>query len=131
GRITERSFKRYRNFRSLTVPAFHRVTRWRPQSEEYVQRLRLLGVDQARIEVCGNLKYDAIKTGVPDAAERAQARAALRIPADAIVLVGGSTHPTEETTLAFAYKRLHSIEPSLRLILTPRHPERAYEVELA
>jgi 3-deoxy-D-manno-octulosonic-acid transferase len=125
GRITERSSRRYRRFWSLAGPAFHRVSRWLAQSQEYAERLQSLGVDPARIEVCGNIKYDAIKTRVPDAAERAAARKALRIPDDATVLLGGSTHPTEEAALLSAYQRLRQTFPSLRMILTPRHPERA------
>ena len=128
GRITERSSRRYRRFWPLAGPAFHRVSRWLAQSEEYAARLRSLGVDQTRIEVCGNIKYDAIKTRVPDAAERGAARAALRIPGDATVLLGGSTHPTEESALLSAYRNLRGRDASLRLILTPRHPERAAAV---
>jgi 3-deoxy-D-manno-octulosonic-acid transferase len=128
GRITERSSRRYRRFWQLAGPAFHRVTRWLAQSEEYAARLKALGVDPGRIEICGNIKYDAIKTRLPDAQERTAARAALRLPADATILLGGSTHPTEEAVLLAAYQKLRGAHPSLRLVLTPRHPERGNDV---
>jgi 3-deoxy-D-manno-octulosonic-acid transferase len=129
GRATERAARRYRRFWFLVGPSFRRVQRWLVQSEEYAARLRDLGVDAQKIEVSGNLKYDALDTALdPDA--RAGLRAKLGIAPDAPVLVGGSTHPTEETALLAAYKQLRGGQhPELRLILAPRHPERAAAVE--
>ena len=128
-RITERSANRYRKFWFLVGPAFLRVRQWLAQSDEYAWRLNQLGVNPQRIEVCGNIKYDAIKTRLPEAAEKRSRRAALGLPNDATVLIGGSTHPTEETALLRAYTRLReNADANLRLILVPRHPERAAAV---
>ncbi len=45
-------------------------------------------------------------------------------------MIGGSTHPSEETALLDAYKKLRAgASPGLRLILVPRHPERYAGVE--
>jgi 3-deoxy-D-manno-octulosonic-acid transferase len=128
-RITERSADRYRKFWFLVGPAFLRVRQWLAQSDEYAWRLNQLGVNPQRIEVCGNIKYDAIKTNLPAAAERRSRRGALGLPLDATVLIGGSTHPTEEAVLIRAYMHLRAnAEANLRLILVPRHPERAKDV---
>ena len=127
-RITERSSRRYRKFWFLAGPAFLRVSHWLAQSQEYADRLISLGVDPARIEMAGNIKYDAIKTRIPDAAERSAGRALLRIPDSATVLLGGSTHPSEEAALLNTYRELRAGHPSLRLILVPRHPERGPSV---
>ena len=47
---------------------------------------------------------------------------------DEALLVGGSTHRGEEGALASAYRALASRHAGVRLILVPRHPERAAEV---
>jgi len=129
GRVTDRAARRYYRFWFLAGPAFRRVQRWLVQSEEYAERLHALGLDARTIEVSGNLKYDAIDTALdPDA--RASLRAKLGIAADALVLVGGSTHPSEEAALLAAYKQLRGGPfPALRLVLVPRHPERTPAVE--
>lgn len=129
-RVTERAARRYQRFWFLVGPAFRRVRRWLAQSEEYAARLKELGVAAERIEITGNMKYDAIDLALPDDAERARVRESLGISADARVLVGGSTHPGEEAALLAAYAQLRNGAcPGLRLILVPRHPERSSAVE--
>jgi 3-deoxy-D-manno-octulosonic-acid transferase len=130
GRITARSAPRYKRFWFLAGPAFLRVNRWLVQSDEYAERLRTLGVAPERIAVSGNIKYDAIDTAPPDARVRDALRAELGFASGAPVLLGGSTHPTEETALLAAYRTLRSSsQPALRLVLVPRHPERIPAVE--
>lgn len=127
GRVTERAAGRYGRFWLLVGPSFHRVKRWLVQTEEYAARLKSLGVNPDVIEIAGNMKYDAIDTSPVD--ERQKIRKSLGIPTDAPVLVGGSTHPSEEAALLAAYKILLAKIPALRLILVPRHPERSADVE--
>lgn len=130
-RITARSAKRYALGRALIGPAFRRVNLWLAQTDEYAQRLKSLGVSADKIEIPGNIKYDAIDTAPPDAAARAALRDELGIAQDAPVLIGGSTHPSEEGELLKAVRYLReSAAPGLRLILVPRHPERLNDVAL-
>jgi len=128
GRVTERAAARYKRFWFLVGPSFKRVKHWLAQTEEYATRLRELGVDEGRIEIAGNIKYDAIDTAL-QAGERELLRAKLGLSIDAPVLLGGSTHPTEEAELLKACKDLRRWMPGLRLILVPRHPERTPDVE--
>lgn len=130
GRVTARSAKRYKLGWPLLGGAFRRATRWLAQTAEYADRFKALGVDPQRIEVSGNIKYDAVDTAPPSPALRQSLRDELGIAAGAPVLIGGSTHPTEEAALLDAYKSLRaSACPALRLILVPRHPERLKSVE--
>lgn len=131
GRITERSAGRYARVKSLLGPSFLRVRRWLMQTEEYAQRIKLLGVDPARVEVAGNIKYDDVETAPLAPEDRAEARAMLGLPEDALVLIGGSTHPSEEEWLLDAYKTLREKHTNLRLVLVPRHPHRLDEVQKA
>ncbi len=124
GRMSERSFARYRRFRWLFAPAFRRLRAVGVQNEDYAGRLRALG---ASPEVTGNLKFDADLPFDPVEAER-DWRARLGL-GDAPVLVAGSTHAPEERILAETYKRLQATFPRLRFVLAPRHLERVPEVE--
>jgi len=124
GRITARSGGRYKKFWWLVGGSFRRVTRWLTQNDEYAARLKDLGVEPARVEVGGNVKYDAVETRSITPEERSAARKELGLTEDARVLFGGSTHPSEEGTLLAAYAKLRATIPTLRLVLCPRHPER-------
>src|SRR6185295_10018696 len=53
----------------------------------------------------------------------------LGIAASAFVLMGGSTHAGEEDVVLDAYASILARDPSARLVLVPRFPERLKEVE--
>ena len=131
GRITERSSVRYKRAWAAMGGSFRRVRRWLMQSDEYALRVKLLGVEAERVEVTGNLKYDAIETQLPTKSERAEARAMLAFSKETRVIVCGSTHPSEEAALLEAYTSLVEQFKPLRLVLVPRHPHRLDEVEKA
>jgi 3-deoxy-D-manno-octulosonic-acid transferase len=119
GRVTETSFPRYRLFKSL-LPQFARISLFCAQDEEYAARFRELGADPARVLVTGNIKADGLETGALE--PRAEIRALLGGRPGQKVLVAGSTHAPEERWLAEAWR--NSV-PEARLVLVPRHPERA------
>lgn len=123
GRISGRSFGRYRRLRGFFSGAFRRLSVAGVQNETYAGRLRELG---GRPVVTGNLKFDAEIAFDPGAAER-EWRALLGL-GESPVIVGGSTHDPEERLLVEAYSRLKPSFPSLRLVLAPRHRERLPEV---
>ena len=52
----------------------------------------------------------------------------LGVPADAQILLGGSTHDGEEAVLAEVFNRLCPTHPNLFLIVVPRHFERGRQV---
>ena len=79
--------------------------------------------------VTGNLKYDAALGFDPAEEERAW-RERLGF-GDAPVLVAGSTHEPEERILAETYRQLRRSHPALRLVVAPRHLERAEEAKKA
>jgi 3-deoxy-D-manno-octulosonic-acid transferase len=126
GRITERSFGRYRRFGWIFRRAFRSLAAVGAQNEASAGRLRELGASPV---VTGNLKYDA---GLPfDPAEEERLWRERLGLGDAPVLVAGSTHDPEERILVETYKRLRATYPPLRLVLAPRHLERLDEVKKA
>ncbi|MBL8860620.1 MAG: 3-deoxy-D-manno-octulosonic acid transferase [Planctomycetes bacterium] len=119
GRITERSFRRYRAFKRL-MPQFARISLFCAQDEEYARRFQGLDADPARVVVTGNVKADGLRTGPREPSEEIVRLVAAR-PGQ-LVVVAGSTHPSEELALVRAWRGSF---PTARLVLVPRHPERA------
>ena len=126
GRMSERSYGRYRRLGWFFRPVFHRLAAVGAQSEVYAERLRDMGASPV---VTGNLKYDAAIAFDPAAEERSW-RERLSL-GDAPVVVAGSTHDPEERILCETYKRLRTAVPGVRLILAPRHLDRVAEVQKA
>ena len=125
GRITDRSLGRYRWFKDL-LPQFNRLSLMCVQDDEYAARFRALSADPARILVTGNIKVDGLRTGrVEPAAELARLLAGR--PGQALV-VAGSTHEPEERWFVEA---MRTAAPDARLVIVPRHPERAKELARA
>jgi 3-deoxy-D-manno-octulosonic-acid transferase len=58
GRISQRSFPRYRLLRRWFAPALDRVALFVMQSREDAERIEALGVPQSKIRMNGNIKYD-------------------------------------------------------------------------
>ena len=126
GRISDRSFRRYRWVRGLMRRVLADVSVFAMQTEEDARRIVALGAPPSRVVVTGNLKTDLL----PDAGEATSAwRERLRLGADARVWIAGSTHRGEEAIVLDAFLRARTRCPDLALLLAPRHPERTGEVE--
>jgi 3-deoxy-D-manno-octulosonic-acid transferase len=123
GRISDRSFGRYRAVRWLLAPVLARVSVFAMQSEEDARRIVALGAPVARVVVTGNLKNDLAPAAGATAWETL-----LDVRAGDDVWVAGSTHRGEEAIVVDAFRRLQPRFPRLRLVLAPRHPERVAEV---
>ncbi len=125
GRISDRSFPRYRKFKALFRPVLECFDLFCMQSQESAERLVAMGANPAKVHVVGNLKFDL---SIPQVQET-HWRALLGIPQEALVWVAGSTHPGEEEVLLKAFLSASRSFPGLYLILAPRAPERFQEVE--
>jgi 3-deoxy-D-manno-octulosonic-acid transferase len=95
------------------------------QTEEDAARIVALGADPRRVQVAGNLKFDAAAADPPPDVLRLGAALGGR-PA----IIAGSTHEGEDETMLEAYRRV-STGREVILVLAPRHPERLPAVEEA
>lgn len=127
GRISRRSFPRYMRIRPLMRAALIPFTWMLMQTPRDASRMRRIGAPRQRLAVLGNIKYDQPVPEVSDA-QLADYAAALGLIDGAPVLLAGSTHEGEETTLARIWQRLHARISGLTLILAIRHPHRAEAV---
>jgi 3-deoxy-D-manno-octulosonic-acid transferase len=124
-RLSERSMEKYQFIKSLTRDMLGCVTQVLAQTPEDKARFTTLGLDPARCQVLGNIKFD-----LSPSKDWAQKSLALRKKFDGrFVLMLASTHPGEEQILFEVYKHLKVRLPQLLLISAPRHPERFAEVE--
>jgi 3-deoxy-D-manno-octulosonic-acid transferase len=127
-RMTARSLPRYQAASIVLRPALDALELVLAQSEIDAERFRAIGVPSARLAVAGNTKYDRLAAH-PDETAAAGALEILgwsRAP----LFVAGSTHPIEEDAVLDAFERAAAAVPALRLVLAPRHVERAAELPL-
>jgi 3-deoxy-D-manno-octulosonic-acid transferase len=120
GRISERSFPRYRLLRRWFAPALDTVALYVMQTELDARRVETLGVPAAKIRMKGNVKYD-----LPPAPPFRDAARLERVAAGRAILVAASTAEGEEETVLSAWKDL---SPRPLLAIAPRRPERFDEV---
>jgi 3-deoxy-D-manno-octulosonic-acid transferase len=119
GRLSPRSFPRYRRIRALLRPVLAQIDAFLMQAEPHADRARAIGAPAERVRVSGNLKFDALPaTARTPALERVFAD--VRGP----VLFAGSTVAGEEELVLEAYRAAREVVPGLRLVIAPRHPER-------
>ncbi len=128
-RVSDRSAPGYRRLRFWFGPVLRLFTVIQAQSETDKRRLVAAGADPAAIEVTGSFKFDVANRS-PEK-ERAVAEFLSRHDAgrDRIVLLGGSTWPGEDAVLIAIFRRLRERHPGLRLVLVPRHFEKADAVQ--
>ncbi len=122
GRISARSFSRYRRVKFFLRLILKKVSLCCMQTEKDALRIRALGVPRERIHVLGSVKFDDAS------AKQGYDRAEYGYAEDDFILVAGSTHPGEEGVLLSTFQRLQKEFPRLHLILAPRHIERTSEV---
>jgi 3-deoxy-D-manno-octulosonic-acid transferase len=127
GRISDRSFRRYRWVRWLMRRVLADISIFAMQTDEDARRIIALGALPSRVVVTGNLKSDLVPAAAGD--DPGTWRARLRLGADARLWIAGSTHRGEEAVVLDAFLRARTRWPDLALLLAPRHPERTGEVE--
>jgi 3-deoxy-D-manno-octulosonic-acid transferase len=125
GRISDRSFRRYHRVRWLMRRVLADVSVFAMQSEEDARRIVALGAPPERVVVTGNLKSDLL----PEASDDEAWRQRLGLGPGNRLWIAGSTHRGEEALALDAFVHAKARFPGLALLLAPRHPERAGEVE--
>lgn len=124
GRISDRSFGRYRFWRFFVRRALENVDLFLMQSEEDARRIRELGAPAARVQVGGNLKFDLPAPARPAFLADLE-QAAMGAP----IVVAGSTLASEEEKLLDALRVCSEVKGRKAvLLLAPRHPERFEDV---
>ncbi len=129
GRMREERVLAYRIGRVLFRAAFDSRTgnRFCVQNAVYRDRFLRIGVPEGMIETTGNIKYDSLRTN-PDVEKARELQMALGLKPEDRYWVAACTWPGEEAICLRVHERLREYAPDLRLVIAPRHIERADEV---
>lgn len=123
GRISDRSYPRYRAIRRWLAPVLDNYSVLGVQTEQDRRRIEAIGATSKKVTVFGNLKYDAAPAKpLPD-------DLAALLERDAPLWIAASTMPGEDELVLSAFAELRRQHPRLRLLIAPRHPERFNAVE--
>jgi len=115
GRMSEKSFKGYMRFNFLLRNTMSKLSKVFAQSEAHKDRFNKLGISLEKIEVVGSTKFDTniyLKKSKDNFFERK-------------IILAASTHKKEDEIIIAAYKTLINQDSNIKLIIAPRHPERA------
>ena len=122
-RISDRSAPRYKALRWFFGEVFRCFAKIYAQSDLDAKRLTDAGADPATVQVTGSFKFDVAHRN--EAKER-ELRAWI---GEGDILLGGSTWPGEDVVMLNTYKRLLEKHPGVKLVIAPRHFEKADAVE--
>lgn len=120
GRISDQSIGRYLAVKYLIGKILQQVASVSAQSQQDGDRFLQLGLPAHKLQVNGNLKFDA-QVNEQQLQIGRQLKVAL---SDRLILVAASTHPGEEELVLNAFQQVQTKFPSAMLILIPRHPDR-------
>ncbi|OQA57839.1 MAG: 3-deoxy-D-manno-octulosonic acid transferase [Candidatus Omnitrophica bacterium ADurb.Bin277] len=128
GRLSERSFGRYRAVSFLMKRVWRNVDFVLAQTEEDAARFRRLGVRPEAVRAMGNMKFDQLEGSYQGIALPNLLRQRFGLGRTDLVFLAGSTHPGEEELLGEVFAEVRGRFPSLKMIVAPRHIERSPKV---
>ena len=143
GRISARSYPRYKLVRFFFRRVLADVDRFCMQGEESSRRIIDIGAARERVSVTGSLKFDSLEFGpaegqkgsdrpnVHDVHQRGRTRVLryFRVDPARPVVIAASTLKGEEEPILEAFQRIRATMSTALLIIAPRKPERFDEVE--
>jgi 3-deoxy-D-manno-octulosonic-acid transferase len=119
GRISDKSFSRYRLVRRWLRRVFENYTIIGMQSETDRERIEAIGADPKKVTVLGNLKFDAA------AANGSVENTLAAFLEDWNPLwIAASTMPGEDEIVLDSLELVLKNHPDLKLLIAPRHPDR-------
>ena len=127
-RLSDNSLRRFLKYKRYLSGIFNLYDVVAAGSLPDFERFQRLGISPSRLNLTGNLKYDRLLQG-RDETRLQEFRGCLQGTepgqAGGPVWLAASTHPGEEELVADAFQELLGPYPALRLVLAPRHPQRA------
>ena len=131
GRISSRSYPRYRLARPFFRRVLRHVDRFCMQSDESARRIVDIGAERDRVLVTGSLKFDSLEIPGSTTADRGRNRVLryFRMSPDRPVVIAASTVKNEEEPVLEAFQRIRATLSNAILIIAPRKPERFDDVE--
>jgi 3-deoxy-D-manno-octulosonic-acid transferase len=144
GRISSRSYPRYRMARFFFRRVLADIDCFCMQSDESARRIIDIGAPRERVTVTGSLKFDSLEFTSPTDARSRNARPSpppvhdrgrarvlryFRISPNRPVVIAASTLRGEEEPVLEAFQRIRATMTNALLVIAPRKPERFDDVE--
>lgn len=124
GRISDRSYGRYKKIKFIFKNILKNIDRFYMQSQEDAEKVIDLGAKQDKVEVIGNLKFDVKMTQYSDE-ELKDYKRQLGIKENQRIMVTGSVRSGEHEIILDVFKELENV----LLILAPRHMDKIKHIE--
>lgn len=122
GRLSEASAEKLRRQRRFWLGVLNCFDCLMVRFESDAERFSSLGVSEKKIMVTGDCKIDAMLTRK---SEFDPSKWQYLRNGNSPLFLAGSTHEGEEEIVLNAFAQIRHIHPRARLIIVPRHPERA------
>src|SRR4051812_11315400 len=125
GRVSEKSFERYRLIRFFISRVLADLSLALMQTEADASRVLALGLASERIHVTGNVKFDIEEASAQPLTEELRER--FRLDGRRPLVVAASTHAPEERVALDAFKQVansmsdSNAEARPRMLIAPRH----------
>ena len=131
GRISPNSFRNYLLIRPVISGILNKVALFCMSTEADAERIRRLGASRNNVKVTGNMKFDSV---FAEDKKEEECWPPIKnkdawLPESSRLIIAGSTHHGEDISLLESFKALKKDFPRLRLLIAPRHIERAAEIE--
>lgn len=123
GRISDPSFRNYQKIGLVTRKILKGISSFCMQSARDGERIKALGAADDKVHITGNIKFDDPDKKGPD--KERISRDLLGFSGQDYVLIAGSTHYPEEHQVIDIYRSLKEEIEGLKLVIAPRHVERA------
>jgi len=128
GRVSERSYARYRKFRGTLAKLLTAYRGFAMQTAGDKERIIGIGAIAGRVRVLGNIKHDPDLNG-DKTALREEVRRNLNIAPGKLFVIAASTRPGEEEIICRALNDCSEFPDRMVIMLAPRHLERLEEVK--
>lgn len=125
-RLSAKSAKGYRRFKSLIQPMLQQLNFIAAQNADTQQRYIQLGIAENKIKIYGNVKFD-ITAPAHFIQQAEQLKQQWHLENRKIIILA-STHADEEYEIIQRLQHEFSLDSTLLCIIVPRHPERFDEV---
>ena len=120
GRLSESSYKKYNRFKTLIDSTLNKFSLILAQSNDHVDRFKALGVNNDIVIRVGSTKFDFKQSKNSDFN---------RINQVGDFILAASTHEGEDEVVINSFKKLKEEFSDIKLIIVPRHPERANTIK--
>ena len=130
GRISDRSFPRYRLVRVCMHEVLTRIAGMYMQTERDAHRIEAIGAPPERVQVCGNVKLDSAEVTDPPVKDEAlQSEASMPEGTQLFLAAALDRTGAEDPVALDVLERLRGEFPDAALMIVPRHPERGPAIE--